>query len=469
MNRISLPRRTQARDTWTSGLSVDDWISLTYQGVTYGLPFGQTLPGAKEKIASDFGGYVETMKRSGVVFACLGVRLAVFSQARFAYQRLNDGMPGELFGADALELLHHPWTNATTQDLLSRQIQDADLAGNSYWTVVTERLRRLRPDWVTILIGTDATTAEMTEAELALDAASLEAEILGYMYLPGGQASGAKPRFLLPAEVAHFAPTPDPAATYRGMSWLTPVIREIAADSAATSHKLKFFENGATPNLAVKLDLADPEKFKQWKALFDEQHVGISNAYKTLYLGAGADVTAIGSDMRQLDFKVTQGAGETRIAAAAGVPPVIVGLSEGLQGSSLNAGNYSQARRRLAEGTLWPLWGGAAGSLETLTGAPESSRLWVDVDQIPFLREDRKDAAEIQGLQARTLRALVDAGFTPASAIAAVKAEDLALLEHTGLFSVQLQPPGVESSAEPGRALAELVGPYLSGGNGKED
>src|SRR5205823_2138143 len=31
---------------------------------------------------------------------------------------------------------------------------------------------------------------------------------------------------------------------WRGMSWLTPVLREIQADTATTRHKQKFFENG---------------------------------------------------------------------------------------------------------------------------------------------------------------------------------------------------------------------------------
>ena len=43
----------------------------------------------------------------------------------------------------------------------------------------------------------------------------------------------------------------------------------------------------------------------------------ISNAYETLYLGGGADVKVVGNDFRQMDLKATQGAGETRIAAAA--------------------------------------------------------------------------------------------------------------------------------------------------------
>jgi len=164
-----------------------------------------------------------------------------------------------------------------------------------------------------------------------------------------------------------------------------------------------------------------------------------------LYLGGGADVTVVGSDFKQLDFAKVQGAGETRIAAAAGVPPIIVGLSEGLQAATYS--NYGQARRRFADGTIHPLWQNAAGSFGTLVRPPGGStsgavRLWYDARHVPFLREDAKDAAEIQGLQSRTIRALVDAGYTPESVVAAVNAQDWALLVHTGLFSVQLQKPG---------------------------
>ena len=48
-------------------------------------------------------------------------------------------------------------------------------------------------------------------------------------------------------------------------------------------------------------------------------------------------------------------------------------------------------------------------------------------------------------MQSRAIRTFTDAGFTPESAIAAVQANDMSLLVHTGLFSVQLQPPGTSN------------------------
>jgi hypothetical protein len=89
-----------------------------------------------------------------------------------------------------------------------------------------------------------------------------------------------------------------------------------------------------------------------------------------------------------------------------------------------------------------PLWRNAAGSLAQLVNVPAGAELWYDDRDIAFLREDRRDAAEIQGVQSRTIRQLVDAGYEPKSVTAAVMAEDYSLLTHTGLYSVQLQKPG---------------------------
>ncbi|MCX4468731.1 phage portal protein [Micromonospora sp. NBC_01655] len=230
------------------------------------------------------------------------------------------------------------------------------------------------------------------------------------------------------------------------MSWLTPVLREIGADLAATEHKSRFFENGAALSTVVSLDKdVTPEKFAEFVELFKAQHEGPRNAYKTLFFGGGADVTMRGVDLRSLDFKAVQGGGETRIAAAAGVHPVVVGLSEGLSGSSLNAGNYSAARRNVGDGTLRHLWGEAAASLETLFPLPRpAAELRPDTRDTAFVREDAKDVASIQQTRATALRSLLDAGYEPDAAVEYLRTDDLARLvgRHSGLFSVQLQPPG---------------------------
>jgi hypothetical protein len=160
----------------------------------------------------------------------------------------------------------------------------------------------------------------------------------------------------------------------------------------------------------------------------------------------------IGADMKQLDFKTTQGAGETRIALAAGIHPAVAGLSEGMQGASLNAGNFAAARRQTADIEFAHLWQNVASSLEVIIAPPAGSRLSVDTRDIPFLRDDEMDIAEIMSRRMLTIESGVRAGYEPESVVAAVDSQDLTLLTHTGLFSVQLQPPGTTAPPAAGDA-----------------
>lgn len=442
--------------------TIDEYAELlnqfTFNGIGYG--FGglqQTLAGqTTEQAANTFVGLASAYAGNSVVFSCMLVRQLVFSSIRFRWQRLRDGKPSDTFGVPELSLLERPWMGGTTQDLLSRTIQDADLGGNAYWTRVqpgepigykgswsptAPEMVRLRPDWVDLVL----------EPRLLPDRpGQLGYRKVGYLYTEGGPSSGADPVAFLPDEVVHYAPIPDPLASYRGMSWLTPILREIRADQAMTRHQQAFFDNGATPNMVIKHDVqANEEKVKRFAEMMQERHGGVRNAYKTLHLYPGADLTVVGSNLKDIDFKEVRGGGETRVAAAAGVPPVIVGLSEGLAAATYS--NYGQARRRLADGTAHPLWQNVAGSFETIMPRPGRDggldvRLWYDASNVPFLREDEKDAAAIAQVMATTTRTYIDAGFEPASVIAALEANDRRLLVHSGLYSVQLQKPGASDA-----------------------
>lgn len=441
--------------------TLDEYAALlnqfSFNGIGYGYGGGdpgiqQTLKGqATEPAPNNFTGFASNAyNANGVVFACMLVRMLVFSSVRFRWQRIADGKPSDMFGTPELRVLERPWVGGTTQDMLVRTIQDADLAGNAYWFRDTSLARlgtadpggemvRLRPDWVDVLVG---------ERRLPDGRGQIGWQKLGYVYTEGGLQSGNDPVGLLADEVAHFAPIPDPLATYRGMSWLTPILREIQADQAMTRHQRAFMDNGATVNMVIRHDKgATKEAVGKWVKEFEEKFAGPGNAYKTLQLYPGADVTPVGSNFQQTDFKNVRGGGETRIAAAAGVPPVIVGLSEGLAAATYS--NYGQARRRLADGTAHPLWQNLSGSLEDILQRPPGAghRLWYDASDVPFLREDEKDAADIQKTRAETINTLITAGYEPDSVIKAVESNDLRLLTHSGLTSVQLLPPGTSASA----------------------
>ena len=156
----------------------------------------------------------------------------------------------------------------------------------------------------------------------------------------------------------------------------------------------------------------------------------------------------VGANLRQADFSGVQAAGELRIASAAGVPPIIIGLAGGLEAATYS--NYGQARRAFADLTMRPLWRDMAGALENIITVPGGSRLWYDDGDIRFLQEDMKDAAEIQSTQAQRHPPAHRRRLRAETIIDAVTAGDFNRLKHSGLFSVQLQPPGtVTPPAQP--------------------
>jgi phage portal protein BeeE len=426
----------QALSKRSETFGLDELIEfMQFQGLNYPVQPTQTLGSPVEEIGGDFQGLAQAAyKQNGVVFACMMVRQLLFQEARFKYRRLESGRPGEYFGTTDLVPLEKPTPNSTTGDLLARVIQDVDLAGNWYGLRRNNQIHRLHPEYVWIVLGSKA---DPDYARTASDT-----EVIGYAYKPPmGEAE-----FFLPEEIAHFAPYPDPMANFRGMSWLTPVIREIMGDQAAMTHKLKFFEQGATVNMVVKFEAGLGQKeVEEWIKLMESQIGGAANAYRTLYLGGGADATPVGSNLKDVAFKEVVGAGETRIAAAAGVPPVIVGLSEGLQAATYS--NYSQARRRFADGTMRPLWRNIAASLSSIIRVPPRAELWYDDRDIPFLADDQKEAAETQATNAQAIKALTDTGYEPGSVVDAVTAGDLKRLKHSGLMSVQLLPPGTNGKS----------------------
>jgi hypothetical protein len=437
--RLNPFRRPERQGT---PITLNDYAGyFSYNSVSYPYGFQQTIVGDKIEVGRDFGGLaMQAFAASSVVFACEMVRVNHFAEASFKYRRLRNGRPGDLFGDKSLRPLEEPWPNGTTGDLLALMLLHADIGGNAFVKREGQYLAVLRPDWVTIVAGSEREDGNVWDTD---------AKILGYAYTPGGPSSGRDPEVYGPEEIAHFAPIPDPTARWRGMPWLAPVIADIQGDRAATAHKIKFYENGATPNIIVTLDLTDPEKFASFVDVFREKFEGPANAYKTMFLGAGAKPEVVGADFKQLDFKASVGVSETRIAAAAGTPPVIVGLSEGMQGSSLNAGNYNSARRRFADGTIRPLWRNVSGSLASIVPVPGDASLWWDERDIAFLREDAQELAAVKKDEASTMQILVNSGFEPESVVAAVLAGDWTLLTHTGLLSVQLQEPGTAPESAP--------------------
>ena len=292
-----LPRRHQvaerslARVESRNGADVigEMWQQAMAQigyGTTYGL--NQSYPHQRiSEIANTLPAYSAALRKCPPAFAAQMVRALVLSGARFTFRNLPSSgkSSGKTFGTRALAPLERPWSNGTTGNLVSTMEWHEGIAGNSFVTNRDpNRLRVLRPDWTALVYGSHQ---EPEDAAYALDG-----ELIGYVYANGGlvppngsgQLTGMfnRAQTLLPDEVAHFAPLPDPEGAGIGMSWVTAALKDLQGDVAATEHKLQFFKNAGTPNLVVKGIPAQTRKqFDDLVDMLEQRHTGVANAFRT--------------------------------------------------------------------------------------------------------------------------------------------------------------------------------------------
>lgn len=433
-------RRQEVATSVQKRMSWDDLLEqVNFLGNVYPLGLQSSMPtGDSESIPVNFEQMSQIYYSSGPVFACIAARMSLFSEARFQYQKFVAGRPAELYGSRDLAILETPWPGGDTGEMLARADQDVSLAGNWFlhrWDPT--HLRRCRPDWVTIVLGSQMDVGDVSKA--------LDAQVVAYAYQPPGEAR----IWIDPADMVHWSPIPDPLFSYRGMSWIPSAMVDITADKMAGAYRQMFFEKGATPNWVVTPDKdIGINEFKEFRDDFLENHTGPTNAWKTLFMGGGSDIKVLGLDFEKMDYRNVQGAGETRIAAAAQVPPIIAGFSEGLQSATYS--NYGQARRKFGDHYARPQWRSICNVLGKLVKVPTGSRLWYDDRDIPFLREDLSDESKIRQADAMTIKTLIDAGYKPDAAAQFVMSGNLAILVggHTGKVSVQLAPPAEDAPVD---------------------
>lgn len=395
---------------------------------------------------SSVAGMVRTAREAyaanGVVFGAMAMRMMLISEARFKFQRMTDDT---LFGNTDLALLEHPWENGDTGDLLKRVEQDGGW-GNAY-------VRRVEPadshDPVLVILRPEAVTII---SEVALDSMGRRyRRVIGYMEEMG---VGQEPQFYTTDEVSHFCPLPDPFARVRGMSWITPILREVYADQKLLEYKSFHLANGAQPGLTVKYSSKLNDKtIETLRRRLRARYGGPEQAGNVLVLDEGADVMVTGSTLQQLQADAVTHAGERRVAMAAGVPLEILGLEKG---------DYVTAIRRM--GDLWarPQWRMICASLEHLlpTSAPQTTpvRLWFDVTGIAALREGELARGQTTLVKAQGVASFIAAGFTRVSAIAAAHSGDLTQL----VQDPNAPPPGTSARQT---ETEHLNGPAQGGGN----
>ena len=419
--RAAVPGATEARSfppTWYA----DAVNMMRYSG--HGYLLGGQSYGPNETVR--LAGERQALTSNAVVYGIFRARADLFSQARFVWKRYGAGV--KPMASDVLR--NHPLLAPLDYPASILEWCEIDVAttGNSYWVLDGGVLRRLPAEWVTIVLGSDRAA---DDPQLAWDARPI-----GVIYKPEGVAAADAEVFTW-QEVAHYCPERDPDARFRGMSWLRPAMEDVVSDNGARRFLTRFWENHATPNNVVTFDPEkDVEEIREFRDLFLEKHQGVDRAFRTAFLGGGADIKVIGSSLKDLDAGNVRQQVHFDIALAAGINPMAIGLMQ------VNYSNTKEGNRSISDRKLRYLWLKAVDAFRPLIPKPAGFELWYDVSGVAALQADSLDDAQVQAQQAQTMRTLVDGGFVPEAVMDSVTSGDWSKLKHSGLLSVQTQAPG---------------------------
>lgn len=140
-----------------------------------------------------------------------------------------------------------------------------------------------------------------------------------------------------------------------GLGPLQVLATEVGADNEATKFVGALLANYGQPGVVITTTtpIRDPDQAKLIKQAFMQEFGGARRGVPAI-LDSGADIKPLGFNLKDLEFPGVRAVSESRIAAAFGVPAILVGLKTGLE-SGIRA-TISEQREYFAETTLANYW-----------------------------------------------------------------------------------------------------------------
>ena len=224
---------------------------------------------------------------------------------------------------------------------------------------------------------------------------SIETDAAGwpvaYRYRVGGSVSriaaedgAGRPQVV---HLRGFSPVDD----HYGLGCLGAASGAVAIHNAATRWNKALLDNAARPSGALVYEPGDgsalsPDQFDRLKAEMEAGFAGAANAGRPMLLEGGLKWQAMSLTPADMDFVGLKATAAREIALAFGVPPMLIGLP----GDNSYA-NYREANRAVWRTTILPLaetiLNGLAQGLKPWFA---DARLWVEVDKVPAMAEDRE-------------------------------------------------------------------------------
>lgn len=287
--------------------------------------------------------------QSPVVYACLRLlSQSVPEPPLLAYAEAADGSRAPLDRRHPLQqLIARPNELLTEYEFWELTTLYLGICGHAHWWKERDRAGRvialwpLRPDRVGPIYST------LTDPGARV--------VKGWSY----QVPGTAQYLALPREDVVTFNLPDPAGEsgglVEGLGPLQVLAAEVSADNEATRFVGALVANYAQPSLLIKtkVPIKDEDTARLIKAAFKSQFGG-SHRGEPALLDGDSSIEQLSFNLRELEFPNLRDVAESRIAAAFGVPAILVGLKVGLQ-SGIRA-TIKEQRAYFAETTLANYW-----------------------------------------------------------------------------------------------------------------
>ena len=180
-----------------------------------------------------------------------------------------------------------------------------------------------------------------------------------------------------------------PLDDHYGLGCLGAASGAVAVHNAAAKWNKALLDNAARPSGALMQDAGEAlsgEQFDRLKAELLEGFQGAINAGRPMLLEGGLKWQSLSMTPADMDFVGLKSAAAREIALAFGVPPMLLGLP----GDTTYA-NYREANKALWRQAILPMASKILAALsEGLRPHFTDLTLWVDLDQVSALSEDRE-------------------------------------------------------------------------------
>lgn len=331
-------------------------------------------------------------RKNELIFSCISKTANTAAQVELSVMG-SDGSAKE--DHPLKELIEHPNPYMTEFDLWASVIIYTKLAGRAIFEKERSnggdviRLWPLRPDWVTIIPGSQNTIAE-------------------YRFQPTGVTEPAR---LDPKDVLDFKVF-DPFGLFQNWPPAAVASRVGDIDNTTTDYIKIFYEKGGVPPglLKTRQRLVDSQVDvirRRWR----ERYGGYEKWSEPAVLDMDAEYQKTGLSFTEMGFDVLDARNESRICMVLDVPPVLVGAKIGLDRATY--ANYKEARGAWWEDSLMPLYMSYQDTIETQLapefGSPDTGWNFTRVAAFQEARESRwKRATEALRIGGITINEFCD-------------------------------------------------------------